>query len=449
MANNKKSVFTRIKNSFFTGSKIQDTDPAQYKKRMVLRSLILHLHPQTIDERAGKFNRTFGLGGMAALLICIQFFTGLLLRFYYEPSPARAYNSIIAMQQNTAAGLLLRNVHHWSAELLIIITVLHLARVFFSGGFRNNREFNWILGITLLLVVLFSNFTGYLLPWDQLSYWAVTVSAGMLDYIPLAGSALKEALIGGEEIGSAALIIFYNLHTGILPIFIILLMSFHFWRVRKAGGVALPKSGAEIKQVDVIPNLAVKEFTAALILIAVLLIFSMIFDAGLSGKANPTVSPNPAKAPWYFLGIQELLIHFHPVFALFVIPTGLLLFALVLPYFNYSGESIGNWFYSDRGKKLAIRWTIISGLATALLILFDELAPDFGGFSPLITGGLIPTLIIVAILIVVFRTVSAKAENAVSEAVQTIFVILITSLIVLTLTGIFFRGEGMALTFPF
>jgi len=234
LLNNIKSFIKRFKDSIYNGS--INPDDEQERLGVIFRSLILHLHPPTINSKVLKFKHTFGLGGMAIILISMQFFTGLLLRFYYKPFPGQAYDSIINLQSNILFGPLIRNLHYWSAVFLIIISVLHLLRVFFSGAYFGKRQFNWVLGIILLLIIIFSNFTGYLLPWDQLSFGAVTVSSSMLDYLPLIGTYIKELIIGGSEIGSATLLIFYNLHTGILPILLIFIMAFHFWRVRKAGG---------------------------------------------------------------------------------------------------------------------------------------------------------------------------------------------------------------------
>ena len=243
MLKNIKRILIRFKDSIYSGS--INPKGKQERLNLIFRSLVLHLHPPLINKKVLKFNHTFGLGGMAIILICMQFITGLLLRFYYEPFAGKAYDSILSLQSNVFFGQFIRNLHYWAAVFLIVITILHLLRVFFSGAFHGKRQFNWVLGVILLHLVLFSNFTGYLLPWDQLSYWAVTVSTSMLDYFPLIGGFIKGLLIGGDEIGTPTLIIFYNLHTGILPILMILIMAFHFWRVRKSGGVIIPQNDSE------------------------------------------------------------------------------------------------------------------------------------------------------------------------------------------------------------
>ncbi|MCB0744603.1 MAG: cytochrome b N-terminal domain-containing protein, partial [Ignavibacteriae bacterium] len=318
MTNKNKNIFTRFKNSIYQGSLNPTSE--QDRLRLVFKSLILHLHPPTINEKVIKFNHTFGLGGMVVVLICIQIITGLLLRFTYEPFPGRAYDSILHLQNNIVFGQLIRNLHHWSAVFLIIIVLLHLLRVFFTGAFHGKRQFNWVIGVLLFVIIIFSNFTGYLLPWDQLSYWAINVSTSMLEYTPFIGTFLMKIILAGKEVGNSTLLVFYNLHTGIFPILLILIMAFHFWRVRKAGGVVVPKSETEDNYVSTIPNLVAKEFVVALILIAFIFTLSILFNAPLLEKANPNFSPNPAKAPWYFMGVQELMIHFHPLFSAIIIP---------------------------------------------------------------------------------------------------------------------------------
>ncbi|MGB5893398.1 MAG: cytochrome b N-terminal domain-containing protein, partial [Ignavibacteriaceae bacterium] len=154
------------------------------KKPRVLTNIFLHLHPANVREDAIVFNRTFGLGGIAALLIVFQFITGIMLRFYYEPFPGLAYDSIVFLQNNVLFGRLIRNIHHWSGVFLVIVTFLHLLRTFFTGAYQSPRQVNWIIGLLLFALVIFSNFTGYLLPWDQLAYWAITVSTSILQYIP-------------------------------------------------------------------------------------------------------------------------------------------------------------------------------------------------------------------------------------------------------------------------
>jgi quinol-cytochrome oxidoreductase complex cytochrome b subunit len=165
-------------------------------------------------------------------------FTGVLLMFYYVPSVERAYPAMKAIQFSVPLGQFTRNMHRWAAHLMVLIAILHMARVFYTGAHKPPREFNWIVGVILLVLTLGASFTGYLLPWDQLAFWAITVGTNIAGYAPFAGSAARELLLGGTEVGQDALIRFYTLHVAVLPVLITFLVSLHLWRVRKDGGLA-------------------------------------------------------------------------------------------------------------------------------------------------------------------------------------------------------------------
>ena len=427
-------------------------DPKRY-----LNTFILHFRPRTIPEQTLKFNLTWGLGGMAFVLVALLLGTGLLLKFYYLPSPEKAYASILHLQNNVLFGRLIRNIHHWSANLALVVVFLHFIRVFLTGAFHPPRRFNWVVGLCLFLMVLLSNFTGYLLPWDQLSYWAVTISMGMLEYIPVGGRWFQELIQGGTEVGPATLSNFYALHTAILPGLLIALLLFHFWRVRKAGGVVVPRRPGDPMEkpkdkVPAIPNLLVRELTVALVLIACILVFSTLFDAPLQSKANPGLSPNPTKAPWYFMGIQELLLHFHPLFSLFVIPLCMLAGLFILPYLSYPSNPAGIWMISIKGRKMTLMAVVfaviitIGGILTHAYIISSPTA--ISNTQSHITGGLLPFVIIIAVILGFYMTMKRFYSANRNEAVQALLVFLLTAFIILTVMGIWFRGSGMKLVWP-
>jgi quinol-cytochrome oxidoreductase complex cytochrome b subunit len=324
--------------------------------------------------------------------------------------------------------------------------------VFLTGAHQKPREINWIIGLILFSLIIFSNFTGYLLPWDQLAYWAITVSTSILQYIPLIGNSLREIVLAGTEVNADTLLVFYNLHSSVLPILILLLMAYHFWRVRKAGGVIIPNNSEEKKTVPTYPNLVYKEGVVALVLIAVVLVFAVFANAPLLDKANPGYSLNPTKSPWYFAGIQELLMHFHPFFAGFFIPLSAILLVSFIPFLNYKEKATGLWFHSEKGKsssKISIVFsffiTIISVLASEYLVNFESLFPGLPAF---ISNGLIPFVILFLILWLFYQFIKKKFSLSLNESVQALFVLILTSFTLLTLIGIFFRGVDMALTFP-
>jgi quinol-cytochrome oxidoreductase complex cytochrome b subunit len=205
---------------------------------MMTSNIFFHLHPVKVSRQSLRWSYSFGLGIITAILFGVLIFTGVLLMFYYVPSVERAYPAMKEIQLSVALGQFTRNMHRWAAHLMVLIAILHMARVFYTGAYKPPREFNWIVGVVLFLLTLGASFTGYLLPWDQLAYWAITVGTNIASYAPVAGSAARTMLLGGTEVGQNALIRFYTLHVAVLPLLITLLISLHVWRVRKDGGLA-------------------------------------------------------------------------------------------------------------------------------------------------------------------------------------------------------------------
>jgi quinol-cytochrome oxidoreductase complex cytochrome b subunit len=417
-----------------------------------MRNIFLHLHPSNISESSLRFNRTFGLGGMAAVLIVIQIITGILLRFYYIPSPAEAYNSVMFLKNQVLFGQFIRNIHYWSGVFLLLIAFLHFLRVFFTGAYRDMRKINWHFGLLLLLLIVFANFTGYLLPWDQLAYWAITVSTNIIGYLPVIGESLRHSIIGGKELNAGTLQTFFTLHTALLAYLLIAVVIYHFWRVRKAGGILLPETAEKSEMVPVMPNLVFREFIVALVLIAVLLTFAALFNAPLLEKANPSYSMNPTKAPWYFAGVQELLMHFHPFFAAFIVPLSVIVFLAWIPFFKYNEPPNGHWFISGKGIKSSKHTAIFAIVITLAGILFNAYVLNFEmvmqGIPALISNGLIPLLILLLLMGGYYQFYLKGFRLSKAELVQAVFVFIVIAFIILSLTGIFFRGKNMELTFP-
>ena len=371
--------------------------------------------------------------------------------------PERAYESIIHLQTNVHFGQLIRNVHHWGGNILLLVAFGHFLRVFFTGAFHPPRQFNWIIGLALFVAILTSNITGYLLPWDQLAFWAITICTGMLEYIPFIGKWLQNHIRGGSEIGPATLSNFFAIHTAVIPAGLIILMSWHFWRIRKAGGLVIPREPGENKdqlggKVPAVPNLILREVVVALVLVAVIMMVAVFFNAPLESKANPGLSPNPTKAPWYFAGIQELLLHFHPLFGLVCIPVVLLAAMVGIPYWNYPNDTGGVWFASHKGRRMAVIAVMVALVVTPICIVGDEIVFDFDSWMPdqppIMAHGILPVSIILAGLLLFSGFMKKKYAASSNELVQTVFILLVTVFIVLTITGIWFRGEGMALVWP-
>ncbi len=424
--------------------------------RYVMDNLVLHLHPTKVNARALKFSYTWGLGGLALLLLSILVITGVLLLFVYTPTPDQAYDDILSLQTEVMFGQLIRNLHHWSGNALLVVAVLHLLRVFFTGAFGTPREFNWQLGLILLLLVVAANFTGYLLPWDQLAYWAVTVGTNLLGYVPLVGDQLISFALGGPEVDAPTLTRFYALHIALVPLGLFGIASFHIWRVRK-DGFSIPRNldeqpAASQHKVTTIPHLLSIEFIFALVMIAILLVWSVGVNAPLEEAANPSHSPNPAKAAWYFMGLQELLLHFHPVFGAIVIPLlGLGTLAL-LPYLDRDMSSEGIWFRSRKGRYLALLGAVVGLVFTPTLVLLDEYIVSLPDLMPslptALSNGWIPLAGLLLGLWLYYESIRTVFHAKACEARQSVFVLLLVGFVVLTVIGIWFRGEGMALMWP-
>lgn len=201
-------------------------------------NLFLHLHPVKVNKKSLRARYSLGLGIMSVIVFLVLSVTGLLLMFFYVPSVERAYTYIVTLQTQVPFGQLIRNLHRWGAHFMVLLVILHMARVFYTGAYKPPREFNWLVGVGLLLLTLGASFTGYLLPWDQLAFWAITVGTSVASYEPIMGSTIKAFLLGGSEVGQEALTRFYALHVMLIPMGILLLTSLHMWRVRKDGGLA-------------------------------------------------------------------------------------------------------------------------------------------------------------------------------------------------------------------
>jgi quinol-cytochrome oxidoreductase complex cytochrome b subunit len=384
----------------------------------IVKNLMLHWFPNKTTRRSLAWNYSFYLGTMSFVLFMILVITGVVLMFLYVPSVERAYGSVKDLEYVVSFGWLLRGLHRISAHLMVAVVFLHMARVFLTGAYKNgsavdaNRPFNWVIGVGLLLVTLLLSFTGYLLPWDQLAYWAITVGTNIASAAPVAGRWLRFFLLGGSDIDQNALIRFYVLHVFFLPMIVLFLFSWHMWRVRKDGGLAIVDhevlaqraenaepvksktysllgitQGATVhvqntmvdeekESVPSTPHLTRRIWFVMLATLVATVVLAIIFRAPLESPANPAVTPNPAKAPWYFLWLQEIVtdttIRLGSVTingALvggIVLPGVLVLLAIWWPYRDRSGiQSVGVWFAPERKTQ-----NIVFLLICLLIIIF-------------------------------------------------------------------------------
>ena len=364
-------------------------------------NFFLHIHPVKVHRHSLKATYTWGLGLMASFLFLILVVTGILLMFYYVPSTTQAYDRMLDLRGTVAFGIFLRNMHRWSAHGMVAVVFLHMCRVFLTGAYKPPREFNWVIGVLLFLVTLFLSFTGYLLPWDQLAFWAITVGSSIAGYAPIVGKDVKFLLLGDSTVGQEALLRFYVLHVAVLPVVLTGLVTIHFWRIRKDGGLAKPEeeeagttkpSGAqeipvaapvtmavaagagagtaalhkrsfgiqglvrgplvktgsiEDRSVFSWPNLFQAELLVFVISVAAILVVSLFFNAPLEEPVNVMHPPNPAKAPWYFLGLQEQ-VSYSAFWGGVGIPTIEVLLLLLVPYIDRKQAGVGRWFAKER-----------------------------------------------------------------------------------------------------
>ena len=196
-------------------------------------SFLLHIYPVKIRRKELGFRYSWYLGVISTVLLGSLVVSGLYLMFFYVPSPSSAYTNIQTIQTEVAFGQYIRNVHRWSAHLMVLAVAGHMAKVFYRGAYKAPREFNWVIGVGLLVLTLLMSFTGYLLPWDQLAFWAVTVGTEMAAWVPFIGEQVQELLLGGQTVGSPTLLRFYVLHVAVIPTVMVFLLMIHLWRWRK------------------------------------------------------------------------------------------------------------------------------------------------------------------------------------------------------------------------
>ena len=235
-------IYDRLFHNYIWQSVFRSGYPSTPRNQMlaIATNIFLHLHPTRIHRTHVKITHTYCLGGLAFFMFLILTVTGVLLMFYYVPSTDRAYTDVAALETNVEFGMLMRNLHRWTAHAMVILVFLHMMRVFYTGAYKPPHEFNWVVGVILLVLTLLLSFTGYLLPWDQLALWAVTVGTNMVGSAPYLGDDVRLVLLGGYEVGEAALIRFYTLHVLALPLLAAIFMAVHFWRIRRDGGMAEP-----------------------------------------------------------------------------------------------------------------------------------------------------------------------------------------------------------------
>jgi quinol-cytochrome oxidoreductase complex cytochrome b subunit len=382
----------------------------------VFGNVFLHILPTRIHRYSLRIRATLGLGIITLVLFFLLLVTGIALMVYYKPSTEHAYDSIKDIWYVVPTGRFMRNIHRWSAHAMVACVILHMARAFYTAAYKAPRQFNWVVGMLLFVLTLALSFTGYLLPWDQLAFWAVTIGSeiahsprevtdalGMTEWFDL-GGVLKRLLLGANHVGQEALIRFYLLHVIVLPLFMAILLAVHFWRIRKDGGLTRPASAAQLPReahvgrpetspsktyglmavvrgktpavdqdtLNTIPTnphglyaiAALSMFT-----FAVMLALGYFFDSPLKELANPAVPENPAKAPWYFLGLQEL-VSYSAFTGGLAIPAIVVAGLMLVPYLDRESENIGVWFDGARGRRICLASSAFSLVVVVGMLTF-------------------------------------------------------------------------------
>ena len=491
-AENLKSVPRRVmETAFRTGPPTTD----RTRSTFVFGNVFLHLHAVRTHRWSLKWTTTMGLGIMSISAFLIALVTGVLLMFYYKPYPEAAYQSMKDIHFVVPTGRLIRNIHRWSANVMVVAVILHMTRAFYTAAYRKPREYNWLIGIGLLVVTLGLSFTGYLLPWDQLAYWAITIGAniaqspreitdaiGVTDHFD-PGGLQRLLLLGSDQVGSEALIRFYLLHVMILPLAIAALMGVHFWRIRKDGGMARPADaddriarerheetypvfteepaktyhlaaivrgrtsavgrGPE-NTVPSMPHLFYAELGVMMVTLFVCVALSLFSDAPLKELANPSVPENPAKAPWYFLGLQEM-VSFSAFMGGIGIPSIVLIGLALIPYLDRETEGTGEWFGGPGGWRL-VRFSMVLGFAIPILleafvIRFGWLREWFPQIPQLVITAINPGTIL-TLLYALYSMWCIRRYQSTRAGALALFTCFLCGFIVLTVVGTYFRGPN-------
>lgn len=227
---------TRVWRSIFRRGPAQTN---RTRSLAIFGSLFLHFLPVKVREKSLRVRASYYLGSFSFLLFVILAVTGVMLMFYYHPAVPDAYRDMKDLRFVVSNGVFLRNLHRLAAQLMVLAVFWHMFHVFYRGGYKPPHEFNWVIGVVLLIVTLFLSYTGYLLPWDQLAFWAITVGTNILSAMPIIGKRIRFMSLGGNNVGANALLRFYVLHCVVLPLIAVLFIAVHFWRVQKDGGLTL------------------------------------------------------------------------------------------------------------------------------------------------------------------------------------------------------------------
>ncbi len=330
------------------------------------KSLLYALHPDKIPASGARLTYTFGLGGITVFATLVTLLTGVALTFYYVPTPAGAHDSVVLINDVVSFGAVMRGLHYWGAQLMVITATLHLARIVFTGGYRPPRELNWLIGLALLIVTLIWDFTGYVLRWDEGGYWALLVGTNLFREIPVWGESFYRALVGDVQIGASGLLRFYGWHVLGLTLIGGFGVIYHLWRLKKDGGISRPLlRPGEIRAFVSKDDLFFREFITAALVFAALIFLTVLIPIPIGAPASPGGAATDVRAPWIFLWVQNLLRVLPPLWAGIFLPLGVLLALALIPFLDRRGPGRGIWFAPERWKTQVL----LAGLALGMLTL--------------------------------------------------------------------------------
>jgi quinol-cytochrome oxidoreductase complex cytochrome b subunit len=349
------------------------TKSGRLLKEKMRPNFFQHIHPPTIPAEQARWRYTLGAGGTAIFLVLVLVVTGVLEMFYYLPTTGEAALSVQTISYLVPFGGLVRNLHFWSGQLLLVVSGIHLLRVVFTGSYGRPRRFNYLLGLGLFVLVILLDFSGYVLRWDTGIQWALVVGTNLMKTIPWIGNLLYQAVVGSAIPGSATLIRFYTWHVFGLMLLAAILIGWHVFRVRRDGGIAVPPPNLRIDKERISRvQLVRREIVAMLLTGSVLLILSVFFPAPISpGITDVTTLSGDASAPWFFIWVQQMLKWGNPFLWGVLVPLLILAVLALIPYIfpKPASQEIGSWF--PKSNRLA---QIVLGVITLMTTILTLLA---------------------------------------------------------------------------
>lgn len=459
----------------------------------VFHNVFLHILPVRFHRYSLRVSATWGLGIITLVLFFLLVITGVLLMIYYKPATDQAYESMKEIQYVVPTGRFMRNIHRWAAHGMVACVILHMARAFYTAAYKAPRQFNWVVGMLLFVLTLALSFTGYLLPWDQLAFWAVTIGSeiaesprevtdalGITSWLDL-GGLQKHVLLGADHVGQEALIRFYMLHVMVLPIVMCVFLAVHFWRIRKDGGLTRPayvdaESGGDgstgrtledspsrtyglmavvhgrtpavdrnlMNTLPTWPNALYAIAALSMLTVAVMLVLGYHVDAPLKDHANPAVPENPAKAPWYFLALQEL-VSYSAFMGGIGIPTIVVLGLILVPYLDREHQDVGLWFGGGLGKRVCLATALFAVVVVVGMLAFTVslgwLRDWFADIPQLVITVINPGTVMLA-LYVVWSLAVTWLTNSTRMGALAVFTCFLISYVILTYFALVHRGPN-------